>query len=81
MKVFDYNDHRPDSDLGTVSFDLKSLADDGEQPDLIGEVILDGKTRGQVRYDLKYYPVLKPTKLADGTLEPVPETSEPVPFL
>ncbi|BGP71461.1 Tricalbin-2 [Rhodotorula toruloides] len=75
MKVFDYNDHRPDSDLGTVSFDLKSLADDGEQPDLIGEVILDGKTRGQVRYDLKYYPVLKPTKLADGTLEPVPETT------
>ncbi|GEM08900.1 tricalbin [Rhodotorula toruloides] len=76
MKVFDYNDHRPDSDLGTVSFDLKSLADDGEQPDLIGEVILDGKPRGQVRYDLNYYPVLKPTKLADGTLEPVPETSE-----
>ncbi|BGO92542.1 hypothetical protein NBRC10512_000461 [Rhodotorula toruloides] len=75
MKVFDYNDHRPDSDLGTVSFDLKSLADDGEQPDLIGEVILDGKPRGQVRYDLNYYPVLKPTKLADGTLEPVPETT------
>lgn len=76
MKVFDFNDHRPDSDLGTVSFDLKSLADDGEQPDLIGEVVLDGKPRGQVRYDLNYYPVLKPTKLADGTLEPVPETSE-----
>ena len=78
MTVWDYNDRRNDSNVGTVSFDLKSLADDGEQPGLLGEVILDGKARGQVKYDVNYFPVLKPAKLADGTLEPVPETTSGV---
>ncbi|GAA5905720.1 hypothetical protein JCM8208_000876 [Rhodotorula glutinis] len=78
MTVWDYNDRRNDSNVGTVSFDLKSLADDGEQPGLLGEVILDGKPRGQVKYDVNYFPVLKPAKLADGTLEPIPETTSGV---
>ncbi|GAA6050737.1 hypothetical protein JCM3770_006601 [Rhodotorula araucariae] len=78
MSVFDYNERRNDSNMGTISFDLKSLADDGEQPGLIGEVIHDGRPRGQVKYDVNYFPVLKPAKLADGTLEPVPETTSGV---
>ncbi|BGP49470.1 Tricalbin-2 [Rhodotorula kratochvilovae] len=78
MSVFDYNERRNDSNMGTVSFDLKSLADDGEQPGLMGEVIHDGRPRGQIKYDVNYFPVLKPSKLADGTLEPVPETTSGV---
>lgn len=78
MTVWDFNDRRNDSNMGTVSFDLKSLAEDGEQPGLLGEVINDGKARGQLRYDVNYFPVLKPAKLADGTLEPVPETTSGV---
>ncbi|GAA6019595.1 hypothetical protein JCM10207_006938 [Rhodosporidiobolus poonsookiae] len=78
MSLFDWNEHRNDAPLGTVAFDLKSLAEDGEQLGLTGEVLYDGKPRGQVRFDVNYYPVLQPTKLADGTEEPVPETNSGV---
>ncbi|GAA5844845.1 hypothetical protein JCM11251_007345 [Rhodosporidiobolus azoricus] len=75
MTVFDWNEHRSDNILGTVTFDLKSLADDGEQLGLSGDVIYDGKPRGNIRFDVNYFPVIVPNKLADGTLEPVPETT------
>ncbi|GAA5948387.1 hypothetical protein JCM10213_004407 [Rhodosporidiobolus nylandii] len=78
LALFDWNDTRKDSPLGVVSFDLNTLQDDGEQLGLTGEVIYDGKPRGQVRFDVQYYPVLQPTKLADGTVEPVPETTSGV---
>jgi Ca2+-dependent lipid-binding protein len=71
----DWNETRKDSDLGTVTFDLKSLAEDGEQAGINGEVIYDGKPRGMVKFDVNYFPVLKETKGPDGTVEPVPETS------
>ena len=72
----DWNEHRPDSELGIVSFDLKTLLDDGQQEGVTGDVIFDGKARGQVKFDAIYYPVLGANKLADGTVEPIPETSE-----
>ncbi|GAA5974459.1 hypothetical protein JCM11641_003227 [Rhodosporidiobolus odoratus] len=78
LTLFDYNETRKDSDLGTVSFDLSSLAEDAEQVGLTGEVVYDGKPRGQVRFDLQFYPVLKPVKGTDGTVEPVPETTSGV---
>ncbi|GAA5849255.1 hypothetical protein JCM8547_006494 [Rhodosporidiobolus lusitaniae] len=78
LTLWDWNETRKDSDLGTVTFDLKSLADDGEQPGLTGDVIYDGKPRGQVKFDVNYFPVLKEKKGPDGTVEPVPETTSGV---
>ncbi|GAA5961362.1 hypothetical protein JCM21900_006679 [Sporobolomyces salmonicolor] len=78
MTLFDWNDHRPDNDIGTVNFDLKSLHKDGEQIGKTGEVIYDGKARGHLKFDAVYYPVLQPKKQPDGTLEPVPETTSGV---
>lgn len=75
MTVMDWNEHRPDSDLGLVNFDLKSLMEDGQQEGILGDVIFDGKPRGQIKYDVVYNPVLKAKKLPDGTLETIPETS------
>lgn len=75
MVVKDWNEHRPDSDLGTANFDLKTLVEDGQQEGKFADVMLDGKSRGTLKFDAVYCPVLKPTKLADGTEEPVPESS------
>ena len=74
LNVFDFNDHRPDSLLGTVSHELGTLADDAEQEGIVGQILGGGKDRGTLRYDLSYFPVLKPEKNADGTLEPLPDT-------
>ncbi|WVW80773.1 hypothetical protein I302_102759 [Kwoniella bestiolae CBS 10118] len=75
FNIFDFNDHRPDSLLGTVSHELNTLSDDAEQEGVVGKILGGGKDRGEFRYDLSYFPVLKPEKNPDGTVEPVPETS------
>jgi Ca2+-dependent lipid-binding protein len=74
FSVFDYNEHRPDNLLGTVTQELAPLADDAEQEGIVSRVIHGGKDRGELRYDLSYFPVLQPTKNADGTIEPPPES-------
>ncbi|GAA5987383.1 hypothetical protein JCM10908_001933 [Rhodotorula pacifica] len=78
LSIMDFNERRNDSPMGTVTFDLKSLAEDGEQTGLLGEVIYNGQPRGRVTYDVNYYPVLKANKLPDGTIEPLPETTSGV---
>lgn len=76
MAIMDFNDRRNDSAMGTVTFDLKTLAEDGEQTGLQSDVIHNGQPRGRINFDVNYYPVLKAKKASDGTLEPLPETSE-----
>ncbi|KZT44501.1 tricalbin [Sistotremastrum suecicum HHB10207 ss-3] len=74
FSIMDHNDHRADSELGAASQDLSSLADDALQEGIEAKILKDGKDRGLLRFDLSFYPVLKPAKLADGTEEPLPET-------
>lgn len=74
FSVFDYNDHRPDSLLGTVTQELAGLADDAEQESIVSRVISGGKDRGELRYDMSYFPVLQPTKNPDGTIEAPPDS-------
>jgi len=73
--VMDWNEHRPDTTLGTATLDLKSLMEDGQQEGNTAEVIFNGSSRGSLKYDAIFSPVLTPNKLPDGTVEPVPETS------
>lgn len=75
LEVYDYNDRRKDSDIGVATFDLQTLAEDSVQEDLQAPVMLDGKRRGMLRFALRFYPVLTPAKLADGTEEPLPDSS------
>lgn len=71
LQVFDYNEHRADSPLGTVKCDLSTLLQDMERPNQIGKIQHEGKDRGDVLYSLTFYPVLAPKQLADGTVEDV----------
>lgn len=74
LSLFDYNDHRTDTELGAATFDLSKLLEDATQEGINSTVLKDGKDRGELRYDVSYYPVLKPV-LVDGK-EEIPETSE-----
>lgn len=71
LQVYDFNEHRADSLLGTVKCDLSTLLQDMERPNQIGKIEHEGKERGDVLYSLTFYPVLAPKQLEDGTVEDV----------
>lgn len=74
LSLWDYNDHRPDTELGAATFELARLLDDATHEGINSNILKDGKERGTLRYDVSFYPVLKPT-MVDGKDE-LPETSK-----
>ncbi|EGO02737.1 hypothetical protein SERLA73DRAFT_165692 [Serpula lacrymans var. lacrymans S7.3] len=72
LSLFDYNGHRKDTHIGAATFELQKLLEDATQEGLELSVLKDGKDRGMVRFDVSYYPVLKP-EVVDGK-EQLPET-------
>ncbi|KAF8530946.1 tricalbin [Gautieria morchelliformis] len=74
MNVMDYNEHFKDSELGIATFELNKLHEDATLEGVVVPVIRDGKSRGELRIDVSFYPVLLPKKV-DGREEPIPETS------
>lgn len=74
LTVWDYNEHRKDGELGVVNWDLAKLQEDSSQEGLIEKVFLDGKDRGDLKFDVSFFPVIKP-QIIDGKPEPIPETS------
>ena len=75
FQIFDYNEIRKDRLLGTANFDLKQLEQQPEYENVSGQIMYNAKVRGEVVFDVRYYPVLRPKKLEDGTEEPPPETT------
>jgi Ca2+-dependent lipid-binding protein len=73
MTIYDYNDHRKNSLMGSATFAMEALKEDATQEGLEALVLKDGKERGQLRYDVSFYPVLKPQ--AVNGKEELPETS------
>lgn len=73
LTLFDYNDHRKNSELGFVSFDLAKLREDASQEGVELPVLKDGKERGLMRFDVSFFPVLKPDP---NSVDPLPDTSE-----
>lgn len=67
LNVYDYNEHRKDSLLGTTTFKLKTLQDDAAQENITSRLLKDGKDAGELKYDVSYYPVLTPEE-KDGRL-------------
>ena len=76
LGLYDYNDHRSNTLLGSASFDLAMLLDDASQEDISRTILKDGKERGDMRFDVSFYPVLEAN--ADSTQE-LPKTSTPLP--
>lgn len=69
FSIFDYNEHRTDSLLGTVKCDLSTLLEDSEMQNQIGKIQHEGRERGEIQYSLAFYPVLAPKQLTDGTVQ------------
>ncbi|KAK4220245.1 tricalbin-3 [Rhypophila decipiens] len=75
LEVFDYNDFRKDKKLGSTSFQLEGFEEIHEFENERLELKHDGKARGVVTCDIRFFPVLAPETLPDGTVEPAPESN------
>ncbi|KAH8841832.1 hypothetical protein MCOR27_003834 [Pyricularia oryzae] len=75
IQLFDYNDFRKDKELGVASFQLEHLEEITDHENERIEVISDGKARGVLSCDIRFFPVLGPTKTEDGREEPPPQTN------
>ncbi|KAG6910551.1 hypothetical protein DXG01_009501 [Tephrocybe rancida] len=70
LNLWDYNDHRKDFLMGSSTFELSKLLEDATQEDIHSPILKDGKERGELSYDVSYFPVLE---APEG--EELPETS------
>lgn len=75
IQVFDYNEYRKDKELGTASFPLERVQEITEYENEQLEIISNGKPRGVVISDIKFFPVLEGGTLPDGKKEPPPESN------
>jgi Ca2+-dependent lipid-binding protein len=70
----DYNEHRKDTELGATIFELSKLDEDATQEDLSFPILKDGKEKGDLRFDVSYFQVLKP-QVNESGVEELPESS------
>ncbi|KAH8815077.1 C2 domain-containing protein [Xylogone sp. PMI_703] len=75
LQLFDFNEFRKDKELGTASFPLERIEEIHEHENEHLEVIANGKARGLVSADIRFFPVLESLTLPDGTVEPPPESN------
>lgn len=75
LQVFDYNEIRKDKELGTSSFALDRLEQVTEHENQMLEVMANGKARGNLQVDIRFFPILEGLKLEDGKQEPPPESN------
>ncbi|KAJ4144980.1 hypothetical protein LMH87_003845 [Akanthomyces muscarius] len=76
IQVFDKNDFRKSKELGVATFAMENLEELNVHENERIEVLADGKARGIVNCDLRFFPVLAEKKLEDGTVEPAPESNQ-----
>jgi Ca2+-dependent lipid-binding protein len=75
IQIYDYNEYRKDKELGVCTFNLEQLEADPEHENQQLEVIANGRPRGVVQADIRFFPVLQGQKMEDGTEIPPPESS------
>ncbi|KAI0344135.1 tricalbin [Trametopsis cervina] len=71
LTVLDFNDHRKDFEMGFASFELAKLREDASHEGVEAPIFKDGKDKGILRFDVSFFPVLKPEP---GSTEPLPDT-------
>ncbi|KAM4054804.1 C2 domain-containing protein [Hirsutella rhossiliensis] len=76
IQVFDKNGFRKSKELGVASYHLEDLEQLNVHENERLEVISDGKARGVVSCDLRFFPVLEAKKLPDGKIEPPPPSNQ-----
>ena len=75
LQVYDWNEYRKDKELGTATFPLDQLEAQAEHENLQLEVMANGKARGIIQADVRFFPVMEGRKLEDGSMEPPPESN------
>ena len=75
LQTFDYNEYRKDKELGTASFPLERVQELTEYENEQLEVMANGKARGVISSDIRFFPVLEGRDLPDGKKEPPPESN------
>ncbi|KAF4637044.1 hypothetical protein G7Y89_g1044 [Cudoniella acicularis] len=75
VPIFDYNDYRKDKELGTASFPLERVQEVTEYENEQLEIMSNGKARGILSSDIRFFPVLEGRTLPDGKKEPPPESN------
>src|ERR1700761_350397 len=60
LSLYDYNDHRKNALLSSTSFELAKLQEDATWEGIEAPLLKDGQERGILRYNVTYYPVIKP---------------------
>jgi Ca2+-dependent lipid-binding protein len=75
IQVFDYNDFRKDKELGVASFTLENVQEITDYENERLEIISDGKARGLLSCDIRFFPVMEHKKLPDGKIQPPPESN------
>ncbi|KAG6044270.1 hypothetical protein E4U17_000623 [Claviceps sp. LM77 group G4] len=76
IQVFDKNEFRKSKELGVATFRLEDLEELHVRENERLEVIGDGKARGVVSCDLRFFPVLESQTLPDGKVEPPPDSNQ-----
>ena len=61
-------------EIGSAALDMSKLQDDANQEDVDIKILKDGKERGEIRFDLSFFPVLKPSK-TDAKEDELQDTS------
>ena len=74
-QVFDYNEYRKDKELGTASFPLERVQEVTEYENEQLEVMANGKARGVLATDIRFFPVLEGPDLPEGKKGPPPESN------
>lgn len=75
LQLYDFNGIRKDKELGTATFPLDQLETITEHENLQLEILANGKPRGLLQADVRFFPVLEGRTLEDGTTEPPPESN------
>jgi Ca2+-dependent lipid-binding protein len=75
LQIFDYNEYRKDKELGTAMFPLERVQEITEHENEQLEIMANGKARGILASDIRFFPVLEGRDLPDGKKEPPPESN------
>ncbi|KAL0092399.1 C2 domain-containing protein [Phycomyces blakesleeanus] len=76
LQVMDRNSGRKDSEIGIASYDLKEIVDsDNISEGLNLSVLRSGKPVGEVKCDMRYFPVSRAEKQEDGSVVPPEESN------
>ncbi|TKA71329.1 hypothetical protein B0A49_05373 [Cryomyces minteri] len=74
IQVYDFNEVRKDKELGTATFALDQIEQQSEYENQQMEIMANGRPRGIVQADIRFFPVLEGEKLEDGSVQPPPES-------